>query len=174
MTNRIFFIVALVLAAGAANAEAIRINGCAELARVVYDEVQSNALYGPGQSGPWYISAGEGAIHECRTTSETVSRAFTHAMQSAGYTVSWRGAKPDAGNYCYSHYISQCDPYGGGFLPTDPVPGLTHKAWFVVSQSVMREMANPHSSDVVRFRSNDLRLRIGLALRGIWSERHAN
>jgi hypothetical protein len=40
-------------------------------------------------------------------------------------------------------------------------------SWSAVMQSVMREMYNPISSDEVRFRDDDLRLRLGLSLRSL-------
>ena len=44
---------------------------------------------------------------------------------------------------------------------------LVQKSWAAVSQAVMREMYNPMSSDEVRFRDNDLKLRLGLSLRSV-------
>lgn len=161
------FILALcVLSSGTAVAEEIRIDGCAELARIVYDEVQSSVLRGPGGAGPWFINPGQGEIHVCRTAAKTVSRAFALAVQSAGVPFRW-GDPMDRGDYCLGHYLSQCYPgtrsTPGTGLQRDPVGPI----WFKVSQAVMNEMHNPYSSDEVRFRADDLRLRLGLSLRTV-------
>ena len=154
------------LVSGTATAEAIKIDGCAELARIVYDEVQSSVLHGPAGAGPWYINPGQGEIHVCRTAARTVSRAFTLAAQSAGLTVDW-DERRGGGRYCLSGFLSQCYPGTrslsgsvGGYSPLGPI-------WLRVSQAVMSEMYNPYSSDEVRFRTDDLRLRLGLSLRSI-------
>ena len=38
----------------------ISVDGCAKLARVIYSEVSSAAMYGPGKAGPWMIEQGQG------------------------------------------------------------------------------------------------------------------
>lgn len=151
-----------------AESVSITVDGCAELARVVYSEVSGAALYGPGKSGPWVIDSGQGDVSVCSHTAKTVSRAFTSAMTSAGFPVVWfEGFDP--GDYCLSHYLSECYPNrfpidGSGF---DANTLFVQKSWSVVSQSVMRHMHNPFSSDEIRFRNNDLKLRLGLSLRTV-------
>ena len=165
------FCVALAIAvSGPARADVIKADGCAELARVVYDEVQSSALYGPGKSGPWTISPAQGDIRECSSVVETVSRAFASAMSSAGHGFRWITPLPGNGDICLSHKLSECYPelypqLGSG-------SGLILNSWSVVSGSVMRQMHNPHSSDTIRFRSDDLRLQMGLGLRSIGRVRY--
>lgn len=145
----------------------VAVDGCTKLARVVYAEVFAAALYGPGRSGPWIIDAGQGEISLCTHTVRTVSRAFTSALRSAGFDVSWGGQSIDPGDYCMGGFISQCYPDRDPKLA--PTLGLdaafVQKSWAIVSQSVMREMYNPYSSDEIRFRDNDLKLRLGLSLR---------
>ncbi len=169
---------ALLLAAPTSDAREplnpIAVDGCAKLARVVYAEVSSAAINGPGNSGPWLIDIGQGDISVCKTASKTVSQAFTSAMLSAGINVSWGGRAVDRrtnGDFCMSGFLSQCYPdrNPGGFATDSLTFGdnaaLVRNSWAVVSQSVMREMYNPFSSDEVRFRDSDLKLRLGLSLR---------
>jgi len=145
------------------------VDGCAELARIVYAETSTAALYGPGQSGPWVIESGQGNISVCTHTAKTVSRAFTSAMTSAGFSVSWDGGISDPGDFCLSHRLSECYPnlYPLGTFNVSANTTFVQKSWSTVSHSVMRHMFNPFSSDEIRFRNNDLKLQLGLSLRTV-------
>ena len=149
------------------------VDGCAKLARVVHSEVAAAAAYGPGKSGPWVINIGQGDISVCTHTAKTVSHAFTSAMLSAGLDVSWhRGSRPANSrpvDFCLNAFLAQCYPLrkSNANLTSGADASYVHKSWAIVSQAVMQAMYNPISSDEVRFRDNDLRLRIGLALRSI-------
>jgi hypothetical protein len=76
--------------AASAQTNHIAVDGCANLARIVYTEVAAAAIYGPGKSGPWKIDLGKDDISLCDHTAKTVSRAFTSALLSAGIDVNWR------------------------------------------------------------------------------------
>lgn len=147
----------------------IAVDGCARLARVIYAEVSAAALYGPNKSGPWPINLGQGDLSVCKHTAKTVSQAFTSAMLSAGIEVSWPREGTNQGNWCWSSFLSQCYPerdrLSYSMVSTDVA--FVQGCWSVVSQSVMREMYNPFSSNEVRFRDDDLKLRLGLSLRSI-------
>jgi hypothetical protein len=149
----------------------VGVDGCAQLARVVYSEVSAAALYGPGRSGPWLIDAAQGDVSLCSTTAKTVSRAFTSAMNSAGFEVSWQRPVGSNGDFCASGFLSQCYPdrfpIGTGVFGRNAM--FVSQSWSVVSQSVMRQMYNPFSSDEIRFRDSDLKLRLGLSLRTVRS-----
>lgn len=166
MLLRKVFLSLCLLSSGSAVADEIRIDGCAELARIVYDEVQSSVRHGPGGAGPWYINPDQGEIHVCRTAAKTVSRAFTQAVQSAGVDFHWGGLM-DQGDYCLGHYLSQCYPNTRSLPGTGLGAGSVGPIWLKVSQTVRSEMYNPYSSDEVRFRADDLRLRLGLSLRTV-------
>jgi hypothetical protein len=150
----------------------VAVDGCAKLARVIHSEVAAAATYGPGKSGPWLIDPGKGDISICTHTARTVSRAFTAAMKSAGVAVKWHvndaWANPLPSDYCLNAFLAQCFPARG---PVDVVDrsdrDFVQRSWALVAKAVMREMYNPVSSDEVRFRDNDLKLRIGLSLRSI-------
>ncbi len=181
MAKRTFAVLAILLGIGMLDGDAraqmtpVAVDGCAKLARVIYTEVSASATYGPGRSGPWLIDLGQGDISVCKHASRTVSRAFTSAMMSAGFDVNWRrdddDGPADPGDYCLSHYLSQCYPKRypypvSGFASSSDL-AMIGKSWAAVSQAVMREMYNPISSDEVRFRESDLKLRLGLALRSV-------
>ena len=164
-------VIVLGLTANSARAQSmfVAVDDCAALARIIYSEVSAAALYGPGNSGPWIISPGRGDIALCEHAARVVSRAFTSAMRSAGIAVYWDNFPQYRGDYCLSGLLSQCYPkQDARFLVADSADSvLVSKIWTVVSQAVMRQMYNPFSSDEVRFRSDELKLKIGLSLRSI-------
>lgn len=147
----------------------VSIDGCAKLARVIYDEVSAAALYGPGNSGPWLIHIGQGDISVCTHTAKTVSRAFTSAMMSAGISVNWQSYPGNPGDFCLSAFLSQCYPsrYPLESASIGVDSAMVSQSWTIVSRAVMREMYNSLSSDEVRFRDSDLKLRLGLSLRSV-------
>lgn len=174
MAKRIFAALAVLLHATNVHGQLtpVAIDGCARLARVVHGEVAAAATYGPEASGPWVIDLGQGDISICTHTARTVSRAFTSAMRSAGFTVNWhreyRVANAVPVDYCLSAFLSQCSPDRNSADVVEQVgPRFVEAIWALVAQAVMREMYNPVSSDEVRFRDNDLKLRIGLSLRSV-------
>ena len=166
----------LALSSGDVRAQkiAVTLDGCAVLARTVYEEVWAAAAYGPGSSGPWQINPPQDRRYECDTVATTVSRAFTAAMAGAGFEVRWGTEPHDRGDFCLSMYLSQCYPDRGNDVAAyGNVNGkFVRRSWSVVSQTVMREMANPYSSDEVRFNDENLRLRLGLGLRSVDGLRH--
>lgn len=180
MAKRTFAVLLLSMCAGVpaglvgAQPKPVAVDGCAKLARVVYAEVSAAAIYGPGKSGPWLIDLARGDIEVCSHAAKTVSQAFTSAMMTAGLEVYWRrdgyDGPPDPGDFCLSGFLSQCYPNQSPPLSNTLYGAnntLVQKTWAIVSQAVMRDMYNPFSSDEVRFRDNDLKLRLGLSLRSI-------
>ena len=87
-------------------------------------------------------------------------------MQSAGGDFSWSG-NTGPQEYCLGHYLSQCNPDARTLPGVEQYINPVGPIWFKVSQAVMGEMHNPYSSDEVRFRGDDLRLRLGLSLRTV-------
>ncbi|HNP64595.1 MAG TPA: hypothetical protein PKH39_11735 [Woeseiaceae bacterium] len=152
----------------------VAVDGCAKLARVIYSEVSAAALYGPARGGPWTIDLGQGDLEVCEHAARTVTRAFTAAMQVAGIGVSWGPDRNQNGDFCWSGFISQCYPNRDrvDYLSRGPDAEFVTRAWATVSHTVMREMYNPFSSDEIRFRDDDLKLRLGLALRSVGRDSH--
>jgi hypothetical protein len=155
--------------AASAQTNHIAVDGCANLARIIYTEVAAAAIYGPGKSGPWKIDLGKDDISLCDHTAKTVSRAFTSALLSAGIDVNWRRSDGDSSDFCMHAFLSQCYPerYPHSIISEASAHTWLQNTWLIVSQAVMRDMYNPISSDVVSFRYNDLKLRLGLSLRSV-------
>ena len=158
----------------AAQLKPAAVDGCAKLARVIYAEVSMAALYGPSRGGPWTIDIGQGDLEVCEHAAKTVTRAFTSAMQVAGIGVSWGPDRNQNGDFCWSGFISQCYPNRDrvAYLSSSSDLDFATRAWATVSHVVMREMYNPFSSDEIRFRDDDLKLRLGLALRSVDRDSH--
>ncbi len=156
---------------GTAGAQEVDVtaDGCAELARAVYDEVAAAAVAGPQRSGPWVIGRHFQGVSVCRSATKTVSGAFRLAMASVGVEVRWSDEPMDPGDYCLSGFLAQCYPRRVTMTSGSSNPNalMVHQAWSVVSQAVMRTMANPYSSNEVRFDPDQLRLQLGLVLRTI-------
>ena len=134
---------------------------------MIYAEVAAAAMYGPGRAGPWLVNPGQDEIVVCEHAAQTVSRAFTAGMMSVGIDVYWQPTDP--GDYCLSAFLSQCYPdrYPLEFPTASTDFSYVQRSWLVVSRSVMQAMYNPISSDEVRFRDSDLKLRLGLSLRSV-------
>ena len=162
-------IVALFVAPAAVSAtpKTIAVDGCAKLARIVYSEVSAAVRYGPRRSGPWTIDTGRGDLVVCEHVAETVSRAFASAVGTAGIDVSW-GVDEDV-DYCPGGFLSRCHPNRDrrGSSMAGARTSFVDGSWSAVTRVVMRSMYNPFSSDEVRFRVNDLKLSLGLALRPV-------
>ena len=147
----------------------VSIDGCASLARVIYTEVAAAVAYGPGRSGPWRIELGQGDILVCTHVARTVSRAFTSAIKATGIKVKWHREFDDSGDYCRGSFLSHCSPLrlSSSNRPSEFDDVFVQQSWQLVSRAVMNEMYNASSSDEVRFRDSDLKLRLGLSLRSV-------
>ena len=174
MAKWMFAALAVLLHAAAVQGQLtpVALDGCAKLARVVHSEVAAAATFGAEKSGPWLIDLGQGDIVICTHTTRTVSRAFTSAMRSAGFTVNWHLGSAAVNvipiDYCLNAFLSQCSPDRNSVDSVGQAdPEFVKASWALVARAVMQEMYNPVSSDEVRFRDNDLKLRIGLSLRTI-------
>lgn len=171
-----FWISALVIAllaasssSAAASLDDYSVDGCAVLAQIIYTEVQSAARYGPGRAGPWRIQGGEGDVEVCEHAAKTVTRAFTSAWLSAGVSIRWHHGERNAEAHCRGVFLSRCDPeFESVFMATlSNASNKVESSWVVVSKATMDDMYNPLSSDIVSFRADDLKLRLGLSLRSI-------
>ncbi len=173
VTPLIPLLIALAASDSQARSTEVTVDGCAMLARTVYSEVSSSAIYGPANAGPWLIDQERGDILVCEHAAKTVSRAFTAAMLSAGIDVSWQtdrsGRTAGRDRYCRSAFLSQCNPdkIQPSGKASDADDTIVKKTWGIVAKAVMREMYNPISSNEVNFRLNDLKLRLGLTLRSV-------
>jgi len=174
MTIRIFAIMCFLLAAdlawpGVARAQnpVIDGDGCAILASVVYTEVSEARLrfssaYG---SDPQY--AGGSRISLCSQTTRSVTAAFAAALQRSNIYISWGFHTGYSGDYCLSHFLSQCYPTGDPAMPplSEDEQSFVMHSWQVVRDSVRYRMAQYPGSDAARFRDHDLRQSIRRSIR---------
>jgi len=89
----------------------------------------------------------------------------------------WRGrvrewmsrGRGDADEYCRRGFLSRCNPEcnPNSASTFNSASKKVLKSWTIVSKAVISDMYNPISSDIVSFRYDDLKLRLGLSLRSI-------
>ena len=135
----------------------IGVDGCAILAILVYTEVTQARLAGGSYGLP--ASPGPDEITICSQTTRSVTRAFTSSLQQMNIYVSWGYPPRDTGDYCLSHYLSQCYPDRDRNMPS---PGTTETAfvlhsWRAVHDAIRRTMPAVSGSDVARFSQIELR-----------------
>lgn len=142
-------------------------DGCAILAMLVYTEVTEAGLHGTRAPGsPAYPGPDEITI--CSQTTRSVTAAFTASLRQLNIYVSWGYHPGYNGDYCQSHYLSQCYPDRDPFMP--PLSGdeaaFIAASWNAVHRAVNRTMAATPGTDVSRFGRESLgrSIRFGLAL----------
>ncbi|MEQ8206964.1 MAG: hypothetical protein RIA65_12365, partial [Woeseia sp.] len=167
------FIVTLAGAGTAANAS-VTADGCAQLATTVGDNLQgamrAYRLDGKplaNQAQVAGIAAGSAA--SCGTTAAVASRAFSTVMSRHGLQLSWEnGGLPNPGDYCESHYISQCYPelQQGSYGVTAVDQAFVRDAWLGIQSGLARHMPFGLRSDIAFFQPEQLgtTLRISLDL----------
>lgn len=134
-------------------------DGCTILAELVYTQVVSSGLSGPGgfAAVPETLSRDEMTV--CHETTRVTSEAFTAALVQMNIYVTWSGYPGNSGDYCYSHYLSQCYP------ERDPLDAFATMAesvflrdtWRAVQNTVGQKMTNRLASDTARFNAGEIR-----------------
>lgn len=136
----------------------IGVDGCAILASVVYTEVTEARLgYSPGAGGnPLY--AGRYEMTLCNQTTRSVTRAFAAALRQTNLYVTWGFHTGYSGDYCLSHFLSQCYPSGDPAMPawSKSEESFVMRAWQAVQDSVRYRMLRRPGSDVARFNGSEL------------------
>lgn len=136
----------------------IGVDGCAILASVVYTEVTEARLgYSSGLPGdPLY--SGRNEITLCNQSTRSVTGAFATALRHANIHVSWGFHTGYSGDYCLSHFLSQCYPRGNPSMPplSKSEQSFVMRSWQAVHDSVQSRMAQYPGSDVARFQAGDL------------------
>lgn len=144
--------------AARAQSALIGIDGCAILASVVYTEVTEARLgYSSGPGGnPLY--AGRNEITLCNQAARSATRAFTAALRHSNLYVSWGFHTGYSGDYCLSHFLSQCYPGGNPAMPPfgKEDRAFVMRSWQAVQGAVQNNMAPNPGSDVARFNSLEL------------------
>ena len=163
-TRMISFTGMLVLAGmmGSAPATAqqalVGVDGCAILASVVYTEVtQARLGYSSGSSAD-LLYAGHNEITLCNQSTRSVTRAFSAALRGMNVHVTWGFHTGYSGDYCLSHFLSQCYPRGNPAMPDlrKSEQSFVMHSWRAVHDAVQSRMAHYPGSDVARFEASDL------------------
>lgn len=134
------------------------VDGCAILASVVYREVTQAGLgfsSGPGRD---LLYSGRDEITLCNQAARSVTRAFTAALRTANIHVTWGFHTGYGGDYCLSHFLSQCYPRGNPAIPplSKSEWSFVTRSWQAVHDAVGYRMAHYPGSDVARFQADEL------------------
>ncbi len=182
MRTRTIAFVCFLLASGlgwptAARAQSaiIGMDGCAILASVVYSEVTRARLgYSSGPAAnPLYTGRNE--ITLCNQTTRSVTRAFTAALRQSNLYVTWGFHAGYSGDYCLSHFLSQCYPSGDPAMPPlrEEDRSFVMRSWRAIRGAVYDNMALNPGSDVTRFNGGELGRSIRRSMPGSAIEDHA-
>ena len=165
MLKRTILLTGVVLAAHLSAPASVRagepltgIDGCAILASVIYTEVTAARLgFSHGSYGDW-LYAGRDSISLCNRTARSVTGAFAAALQQTNIYVTWGFHTGYSGDYCLSHFLSQCYPTRD---PAMPAPGrddqaFVQRSWHAVFEAVSSQMSTYPGSDIARFNGHEL------------------
>lgn len=169
-----FFTLFMVALAGAVSAAyaAAPADGCAQLATTVDDNLQGamrayrldgSSLVNQGRAAG--IAAGNPV--SCGTTAAAASSAFSAVMNRYGLQLSWHnGGLPNPGDYCESHYISQCYPelQQGSYGLTAVDQAFVRDAWLGVRSGLARHMPFGLQSDIAFFQPEQLGTTLQISL----------
>jgi len=153
-----FVFVALILItfhmAGNARAQqpVVGVDGCAILALLVYTEVTETGYRGPRAPGD-LAYPGPDEITICNQTTRSVTAAFSSSLRHMNIHVSWGTFPRDSGDYCLSHFLSQCYPDRNPHMP--PLNAAQRRfvavSWAAIYGAVSRTMATAPGADISRF-----------------------
>ncbi len=134
------------------------VDGCAILASVVYTEVTRARLGYSSGPGADLLYAGRDEITLCNQSTRSVTRAFSAALRSTNIHVTWGFHTGYSGDYCLSHFLSQCYPATHPSMPplSESERSFVTQSWQAVQDSVRSRMAHYPGSDVARFEAGDL------------------
>ena len=145
-------------ATAAAQQALIGVDGCAILASVVYTEVTQARLGYSSAPRADLFYAGRDEVTLCNQSTRSVTRAFSSALRGMNIYVTWGFHTGYSGDYCLSHFLSQCYPRGNPAMPdlSKSEQSFVMQSWRAVHDSVQPRMAHYPGSDVVRFEAADL------------------
>jgi hypothetical protein len=134
-------------------------DGCTILAELVYAQVVGSGLSGPGRFAVAPEPLGRDEMTVCHETTRVTSKAFTAALVQMNIYVTWNDDPGDSGDYCASHYLSQCypdrDPLDTFATMAESV--FLHDTWRAVQHTVGRRMPSRFASDTARFSASEIR-----------------
>lgn len=148
----------LVTSSARAQQSAVGVDGCAVLAMLVYAEM-TEAGFRSSRQPDNPVSPGTGNVTICSQTTRTVTAAFTAAMREMNVYVAWGLHRGTGGDYCRSHFLSQCYPDRN---PHMPLPSAAKRrfvvdSWSAISGAVRSTMATAPGADISRFDQARLR-----------------
>ena len=152
----VFIVLMLMTLLMAGNARAqqpvVGVDGCAILALLVYTEVTEAGYRGARVSGD-LVYPGPDEITICNQTTRSVTAAFSSSLRHMNIHVSWGYHRRDSGDYCLSHYLSQCYPDRNPNMP--PLSAVQRRfvavSWNAIYGAVSRTMATAPGADISRF-----------------------
>lgn len=157
------FLVAAVLAISSARAQqpVIGVDGCAILATLVYTEV-TEARYRSSLASGDPVYPGPGEITICNQTTRAVTAAFTSSLRKMNIYVSWGYHAGYSGDFCLSHFLSQCYPDRDPRMPdlSAAERKFVASSWDAVSGAVSGTMTIAPGSNISRFDQARLRFSI--------------
>jgi len=170
---RLFTLLLVALAgAGTSVNAAVTGDGCAQLATTVGDNLQNAVrVYrldgNPLANRAQIAEVAVGSAVSCGTTAAAASRAFSMVMNHHGLQLSWdNGGLPNPGDYCESHYISQCYPelQHGTYGVTASDQAFVSDAWLGVQRGLARHMPFGLRSDIAYFQPEFLGTTLQISL----------
>ncbi len=134
-------------------------DGCTILAELVYAQVVGSGLSGPGRFAAVPVALGRDEMTVCHETTRVTSKAFTTALVQMNIYIRWNDFPGDSGDYCASHYLSQCypdrDPLDTFATTVESI--FLRDAWRAVQHTVGQRMPRRFVSDTVRFSVGGIR-----------------
>ena len=123
------------------------------------------ALHAGFRSDPLY--EGRNEITLCNQATRSVTSAYSAALRESSIFVTWGFHAGYSGDYCLSHFMSQCYPRGNPAMPAlgEEERAFVSGSWQAVRDAVQFRMAHYPGSDVARFRADDLQQSIRRSIR---------
>lgn len=130
----------------------VGVDGCAILAMLVYTEV-TGAGFRVGREPGSLVYPGPDEITICNQTARTVTAAFASSLRQMNIYVGWGYHSGSSGDYCLSHFLSQCYPDRDPYMPqlSAAERAFIATSWNAVFGSVSRTMTTAPGADVSRF-----------------------
>lgn len=161
MTKRIFALLVFLGAGAQAHEVTTRSDGCVLLDQIIYEEVTAAA---------WGVTGAELALTQmdepdvvvCRHTVQTVSKAFTTAMQMTGALLP---IDPDMEG-CMNGDLTRCFETPDPFYPITELPDSfsAMNSWKAVRDTAIRAMPEGASTDKSEFSPDAIRKALRLAV----------
>lgn len=144
----------------------IGVDGCAILATLIYTEISRAGDTRPRGPGGMFEHPGRNEVTICNRTARTVTRAFSKSLQNRNIYISWGPDDNVSGDYCLSHYLSQCYPDNHPYMPpmSDGDYAFVMKHWRAIMVALAPTMRGDWSGSVSRFEQTDVRLGIRRSL----------